>query len=302
MFNVAVLIPCLNEQKTIYSVIKEIKKKLPKAKIYLFDNNSIDESKKMAKKAGAITFDVTTQGKGFVVRRMFSDVDADVYVMIDGDKTYDISNIQKMIDMLINNKLDMVVAKRISHDKKAYRFGHQIGNRLFSYLVKFIFGDKINDLFSGFRIFSKRFVKSFPCHSIGFEIETELTIHALEQKLSVEEIECKYFSRPKGSESKLKTYEDGFKILNLILILLKDEKPLFFFFIFSFIFLTISLSLGIPVVFDFFEKGTVEKLPTAILSGLIMIIAFLCFFSGLILDSLKKIRHEQKRLQYLKFN
>ena len=172
-------------------------------------NNSIDESKKMAKKAGAITFDVTTQGKGFVVRRMFSDVDADVYVMIDGDKTYDISNIQKMIDMLINNKLDMVVAKRISHDKKAYRFGHQMGNRLFSYLVKFIFGDKINDLFSGFRIFSKRFVKSFPCHSIGFEIETELTNY-IKNKLTPFKYPRWYefvHTLPKTSTGKIQRYK-----------------------------------------------------------------------------------------------
>ncbi len=302
MINVAVLIPCLNEQKTIYDVVKDIKYKLPNAKVYLFDNNSTDNSKKLAKKAGAVIFDVLTKGKGNVVRRMFADIDADVYVMIDGDKTYETSNIQNMVDTLVNNKLDMVVGRRVTDDEHAYRFGHEIGNKIFSFLVKYIFGNSINDLFSGFRVFSKRFVKSFPCHSIGFEIETELTIHALEQKLATIEIDCRYFSRPDGSKSKLKTYEDGIKILNLILILVKDEKPLLFFFIFSLLFLAISLFLGVPIIFDFFETGKVDRLPTAILAGLNMIIAFLCIFSGLILDSLKKFRHEQKRLQYLKFN
>lgn len=302
MNNIAVLIPCLNEQETIYDVIKEIKLKLPKAEVYLFDNNSVDESKKLAKKAGATIFSVSSKGKGNVVRRMFSDIDADVYVMIDGDKTYDISRLKVMISSLINNKLDMVVGRRVTKDKQAYRFGHELGNKIFSCLVKFIFGKSVDDLFSGFRVFSKRFVKSFPCHSIGFEIETELTIHALEQKLSIDEMDCIYFSRPIGSKSKLNTYEDGFRILNLILILIKDEKPLLFFLIFSLLFLSISLFLGIPIIFEFFETSKVDRLPTAILAGLNMIITFLCFFAGLILDSLKKLRHEQKRLQYLKFN
>lgn len=296
---IAVLIPCLNEEKTISLVIKKIRSQLKKSSIYLFDNDSTDESKKIAKDEGAIVFNVKNRGKGNVVRRMFSQIDADIFVMIDADDTYDVSCINKMINLLKEENLDMVVAKRISKDSKAYRFGHEIGNKIFSKLVKFTFGSKIDDLFSGFRVFSKKFVKSFPCNSVGFEIETELTIHALEQRLDVAEIECLYSSRPIGSQSKLKTYEDGFKILNLILILIKDEKPLLFFAFLSSSFLISSLSIGIPVIFEFIETGLVDRLPRAVLSGIMMVIAFLCFFSGLILDVVKKSRQEMKRLMYL---
>ena len=296
---IAVLIPCLNEEKTISDVIKKIQAKLDLADIYLFDNNSSDNSRAIAKKAGALVFNVRRRGKGNVVRKMFSEVSADIYIMVDGDDTYDIINIEKMVNLLEKEKLDMVVAKRISNDPTAYRFGHKIGNKIFSNLVKYIFGSQAGDLFSGFRVFSRRFVKSFPCNSIGFEIETELTIHALEQRLDISEVNCIYSSRPLGSESKLKTFGDGIKILNLILILIKDEKPLLFFSILSFIFLILSLTIGIPVIIEFINTGLVDRFPSAVLAGIIMVISFLCFFSGLILDVVKKTRHEIKRLSYL---
>ena len=296
---IAVLIPCLNEEKTISDVIKKIQAKLDLADIYLFDNNSSDNSRAIAKKAGALVFNVRRRGKGNVVRKMFSEISADIYIMVDGDDTYDIINIEKMINLIEKEKLDMVVAKRISNDPSAYRYGHKIGNKIFSHLVKYIFGSQAGDLFSGFRVFSRRFVKSFPCNSIGFEIETELTIHALEQRLDMSEVNCIYSSRPLGSESKLKTFGDGIKILNLILILIKDEKPLLFFSVLSFIFLILSLTIGIPVVIEFINTGLVDRFPSAVLAGIIMVISFLCFFSGLILDVVKKTRHEIKRLSYL---
>ena len=273
--NIAVLIPCLNEEKTISNVVKKIKARIHEVDVFLFDNNSSDNSKHLAKKAGAIVFNVSKKGKGNVVRKMFSEISADIYVMIDGDDTYDVENINKMINLL------------------------KTGNRIFTNLVKYTFGNQIDDLFSGFRVFSRQFVKSFPCNSIGFEIETELTIHALEQRLDVAEVECLYFARPSGSESKLKTFGDGFKILNLILILIKDEKPFLFFSLLSLFFLLSSLLIGLPVVFEFLNTGLVDRLPTAVLSGINMVIAFLSFFSGLILDVVKKSRHEMKRLTYL---
>ena len=296
---VSILIPCLNEQKTIARVINKIKIKLPHSNIYVFDNNSTDNSVDIAKKAGAKVYNVVYKGKGNVVRRMFADIEGDVFVMIDADDTYDVSNVDSMIGLLVSNNLDMIVGKRISNDSNAYRFGHLVGNKIFSNLVKFVFGNQIDDLFSGYRVFSRKFVKSFPGNSKGFEIETELTIHALEQRLPIDEVECQYFSRPKGSNSKLNTLEDGLKILNVILVLIKDEKPLLFFSLLSLFFIIMSLSFGVPVILDFFETGKVDKIPSAILAAINMVIAFLSFFSGLILDVIKKSRHERKRMNYL---
>ena len=230
---------------------------------------------------------------------MFADVEGEIYIMIDADNTYLINNINKMIKFFIEEQLDMLVAKRVSVEKKAYRFGHIFGNKIFSKLVKLIFGNQIDDLFSGFRIFSKRFVKSFPGNSKGFEIETELTIHALEQRLPMGEMICKYKSRPIGSFSKLSTLKDGFRILNVILVLIKDERPLFFFSILSLFFVIFSFIVGIPVIISFLQTGLVEKIPSAILAAINMVIGFLCFFSGLILDVIKKMRQENKRLTYL---
>ena len=296
---IVVLIPSLNEEKTVGSVIKEFKKILPSANIHVFDNNSYDKTKLIAKKLGVTVHNVKEKGKGNVVRRMFADVEGEIYIMIDADNTYLINNINKMIKFFIEEQLDMLVAKRVSVEKKAYRFGHIFGNKIFSKLVKLIFGNQIDDLFSGFRIFSKRFVKSFPGNSKGFEIETELTIHALEQRLPMGEIICKYKSRPIGSFSKLSTLKDGLRILNVILVLIKDERPLFFFSILSLFFVIFSFIIGIPVIISFLQTGLVEKIPSAILAAINMVIGFLCFFSGLILDVIKKMRQENKRLTYL---
>ena len=298
--NVIVQIPCLNEESTIGDVVRDFKQKLPRSRVIVYDNNSIDNSILLAKKNGAEVVVVKKKGKGNVVRRMFEDnLDYNYFIMIDADNTYDISNIKKNLNIMKNENFDMMVAKRIHSDSSAYRKGHVIGNYFFSKFVNIIFGNDVTDIFSGFRIFSKRFIKTFPQTSSEFEIEAELTIHALEQKNRIGEFECKYKSRPSGSLSKLNTYKDGLKILKLILILVKDEKPLLFFSIFSFLFFFLSLYIGIPIIHEFYLTGLVNKLPSAVLSGLLMVISFLFFFSGLILDALKKIKYENKRINFL---
>ena len=298
--NVVVQIPCLNEESTIGDVVRDFKQKLPRSRVIVYDNNSNDNSILLAKKNGAEVVVVNKKGKGNVVRRMFEDdLDYNYFIMIDADNTYDISNIKKNLNIMKNENFDMMVAKRIHSDSSAYRKGHVIGNYFFSKFVNIIFGNDVTDIFSGFRIFSKRFIKTFPQTSSEFEIEAELTIHALEQKNRIGEFECKYKSRPSGSLSKLNTYKDGLKILKLILILVKDEKPLLFFSIFSFLFFFLSLYIGIPIIHEFYLTGLVNKLPSAVLSGLLMVISFLFFFGGLILDALKKIRYENKRINFL---
>ena len=298
--NVVVQIPCLNEESTIGDVVRDFKQKLPRSRVIVYDNNSIDNSILLAKKNGAEVVVVKKKGKGNVVRRMFEDnLDYNYFIMIDADNTYDISNIKKNLNIMKNENFDMMVAKRIHSDSSAYRKGHVIGNYFFSKFVNIIFGNDVTDIFSGFRIFSKRFIKTFPQTSSEFEIEAELTIHALEQKNRIGEFECKYKSRPFGSLSKLNTYKDGLKILKLILILVKDEKPLLFFSIFSFLFFFLSLYIGIPIIHEFYLTGLVNKLPSAVLSGLLMVISFLFVFGGLILDALKKIRYENKRINFL---
>ena len=298
--NVVVQIPCLNEESTIGDVVRDFKQKLPRSRVIVYDNNSNDNSILLAKKNGAEVVVVNKKGKGNVVRRMFEDnLDYNYFIMIDADNTYDISNIKKNLNIMKNENFDMMVAKRIHSDSSAYRKGHVIGNYFFSKFVNIIFGNDVTDIFSGFRIFSKRFIKTFPQTSSEFEIEAELTIHALEQKNRIGEFECKYKSRPSGSLSKLNTYKDGLKILKLILILVKDEKPLLFFSIFSFLFFFLSLYIGIPIIHEFYLTGLVNKLPSAVLSGLLMVISFLFFFSGLILDALKKIKYENKRINFL---
>ncbi|MBD23027.1 MAG: glycosyltransferase [Alphaproteobacteria bacterium] len=298
--DIVVQIPCLNEESTIGKVVEEFKKKLPGVKIIVYDNNSNDNSINLAKKSGAEVVVVKNRGKGNVVRRMFEDdINAKYFIMIDADDTYDITNIDANLKIMKNENFDMMVAKRVHYDSSAYRKGHIFGNYLFSKFVNIIFGNDITDIFSGFRIFSKRFIKTFPQNSSEFEIEAELTIHALEQKNRVGEFECIYKARPLGSLSKLNTYKDGLKILKLILILIKDEKPLLFFSIFSFLFLFLSLFIGIPIIHEFYLTGLVDRLPSAILSGLLMVISFLFFFGGLILDVIKKIRYENKRINFL---
>ena len=299
---IVVQIPCLNEEKGISSVIKQIKIIIPKSRIIVYDNGSTDKSVQIAKKHGAEVRFINKQGKGNVVRSMFSDqIDADYFVMIDGDNTYDVSKLNKMLESMEKFNYDMIVGKRVHNDSQAYRKGHIMGNKFFTNFVNLFFGKDITDIFSGFRVFSKRFVKTFPVYSNEFEIEAELTIHALEQKLAVSEFECLYSPRAQGSFSKLNTIKDGIKILKLILILIKDEKPLLFFSIFSLIFLFLSLFVGVPVVTEFYYTSMVERLPSAILAGFLMILCFLSFFSGLILDIIKKVRYENKRMNFLFF-
>ncbi len=299
---IVVQIPCLNEEKGIANVIKQIKKITPKSRIIVYDNGSKDQSVQIAKKNGVEVRFINKKGKGNVVRSMFSDkIDADYFVMVDGDYTYDLSNLNKMLELMEKFNYDMIVGKRVHKDTQAYRKGHVIGNKFFSNFVNLFFGKDITDIFSGFRVFSKRFVKTFPVYSDEFEIEAELTIHALEQKLEVSEYECNYSARTEGSFSKLNTFKDGTKILKLILILIKDEKPLLFFSMFSLIFLSLSLFIGVPVVAEFYYTGLVERIPSAILAGFLMILSFLSFFSGLILDIIKKVRYENKRMNFLLF-
>ena len=299
---ILVLIPCLNEEATIGLVIKNVRKNLPEAGIIVYDNNSSDETSNVAKMHKVKVRKVYERGKGNVVRKMFSDNhDHDYFVMIDGDNTYDLKNINKMLHHVEVEKFDMVIGKRVHINSKAYRRGHLIGNKIFTSFVTVFFGKNVTDIFSGFRVFSKRFVKTFPVYSNEFEIEAELTIHALEQKHSIKEVNCIYNSRPEGSVSKLSTYSDGIKILRLILMLIKHERPLLFFTFLSLFFFILSIVIGAPVVHDFYITGLVEKLPSAILGGFLMILSFISFFSGLVLDVIKKMRFENKQVIYQLF-
>ena len=296
---VAVLVPCYNEAQTIEQVVMDFKTHLSDAAIYVYDNNSKDNTAELAKKAGAIVRREPRQGKGYVVKRMFADIDADVYVMVDGDATYEASFAPQLITHLRENNLDMVNAARKTEETAAYRAGHRLGNRVLTGLVSWIFGQDFKDMLSGYRVFSRHFVKSFPALSPGFEIETELTVHALELKLSVDEVVTPYYARPEGSESKLSTYKDGWKILKMIFKLVKREKPMLFCNTFALIFFILSLMCGIPVIVDYLHSGLVLRLPTAILAASLMVMAMLSIMSGLILDTVTLGRREQKLLAYL---
>lgn len=296
---VAVLIPCYNEVATIGNVVRDFRAALPGASVFVYDNNSSDDTRGAALAAGAIVRTERHQGKGNVVRRMFSDVEADVYVMVDGDDTYDASAAPALIRHLLDESLDMVNGRRITEEVSAYRSGHRLGNRMLTGLVCWFFGEQFKDMLSGFRVFSRRFVKSFPALSQGFEIETELTVHALNLRMPVGEVDTVYRSRPEGSVSKLNTYRDGIRILKTIMILVKEEMPLQFFSCVGAVLALISLALGIPVVEEFLQTGLVPRLPTAVLAVSIMILGFLSFASGLILDTVSLGRRELKRLQYL---
>lgn len=296
---VAVLIPCYNEVATIGNVVRDFRAALPGASVFVYDNNSSDDTRGAALAAGAIVRTERHQGKGNVVRRMFSDVEADVYVMVDGDDTYGASAAPALIQHLLDESLDMVNGRRITEEVSAYRSGHRLGNRMLTGLVCWFFGEQFKDMLSGFRVFSRRFVKSFPALSQGFEIETELTVHALNLRMPVGEVDTVYRSRPEGSVSKLNTYRDGIRILKTIMILVKEEMPLQFFSCVGAVLGLISLALGIPVVDEFLQTGLVPRLPTAVLAVSIMILGFLSFASGLILDTVSLGRRELKRLQYL---
>ena len=297
---IAVLIPCYNEEKAIARVVARFRAALPDADIYVYDNNSTDRTADEARGAGAIVGFEHLQGKGNVVRRMFADIEADIYVMTDGDETYDAASAPRMIERLVNDNLDMVVGTRLHTDvADAFRAGHHFGNRLLSGAVRYIFGDRFEDMLSGYRVFSRRFVKSFPAVSAGFETETELAVHALALRMPVAEIPTPYGARPQGSVSKLRTYRDGWRILWMIVTLFKEERPLTFFVIIFAVLALASVLLGTPVILTFMDTGLVPRLPTALLSTGIMVLAFLSLASGVILDNVTRGRREMKRMMYL---
>jgi glycosyltransferase involved in cell wall biosynthesis len=296
---VAVLVPCFNEEAAVATVVADFRKALPSAKIFVYDNNSSDRTMAVAREAGAEVRSERRQGKGHVVRRMFADVDADIYVLVDGDATYDAASAPRMIDTLVNEHLDMVVGFRVDQAELAYRPGHRTGNRMLTGFLSSVFGEAFKDILSGYRVFSRRFVKSFPVLSDGFEIETELSVHALELALPVAEIETPYYARPEGSFSKLNTWRDGFRILGTILKLYRSEKPLRFFTAIGVFLMLVSIGLAIPVIVTYLEQGIVPRLPTAVLSMGLMILAVLSVSSGLVLDTVTRGRREIKLLAYL---
>ena len=296
---IAVLVPCFNEEAAVATVIADFRKVLPTADIFVYDNNSSDRTVAVARDAGAEVRSERRQGKGHVVRRMFSDVDADIYVLVDGDATYDAASAPRMIEAMLSDRLDMVVGLRVDQAAAAYRPGHRTGNRMLTGFLSSVFGQAFKDILSGYRVFSRRFVKSFPVLSDGFEIETELSVHALELALPVVEIETPYYARPEGSVSKLNTWRDGCRILGTILKLYRSEKPLRFFTAIGVFLTLISIGLAIPILVTYLEEGLVPRLPTAVLSMGLMILAMLSVSSGLVLDTVTRGRREMKLLAYL---
>jgi len=296
---VAVLVPCYNEEAAVAAVVADFRKALPTATIYVYDNNSKDRTIAVAREAGAEVRNETHQGKGHVVRRMFADIDADVYVLVDGDATYDAPSAPVMIEKLVSGHLDMVVGLRVDQSVAAYRPGHRAGNWMLTSFLASVFGETFRDILSGYRVFSRRFVKSFPVLSDGFEIETELSVHALELALPVAEVSTPYYARPEGSFSKLNTWRDGFRILGTILKLYRSEKPLRFFTAIGIFLMLVSIGLAVPILVTYLEVGLVPRLPTAVLSTGLMIIAVLSFSSGLVLDTVTRGRREMKLLAYL---
>jgi glycosyltransferase involved in cell wall biosynthesis len=296
---IAVLVPCYNEALTVTAVVEGFRAALPDATIYVYDNNSSDDTAEVARAAGAEVRFESQPGKGSVVRRMFADIEADWYVMVDGDATYDASAAPRLVAHAMEGRYDMVNAARAETADKAYRPGHRFGNRVLTGLVGTIFGTRTTDMLSGYKVFSRRFVKSFPAMSAGFEIETELMIHALELKLPVGEISAPYGERPEGSVSKLATWRDGFIILRLIGVLVQRERPFEFFGVIALVLMLGALLLGLPVVAEFFESGLVPRLPTAVLASALVLAALLSFAVGLILNAITHSRRETKRLAYL---
>ncbi|HEV7609032.1 MAG TPA: glycosyltransferase [Steroidobacteraceae bacterium] len=296
---IAVLIPCYNEAVTVGRVVAELRNALPKATVFVYDNNSTDGTKEAARQAGALVRSERLQGKGNVVRRMFADVEADVYLLIDGDGTYDASAAPQLVDCLLRDELDMVTGVRIANSSSAYRLGHQFGNRALTGVVANIFGNRCGDMLSGYRAFSRRFVKSFPALAVGFEIETELTVHALELRMPIADVPTRYGDRAQGTSSKLHTVRDGVRIGTTIIRVVKEERPLQFFTLIALLFSLTSLVFGYPLLITYFETGQVPRLPTAILAMGLMIIAVLSFTAGVILDSITSARRELRRLRYL---
>ena len=296
--DIAVLIPAFNEATTIGDVVRSFRAALPNARIYVYDNNSWDSTALRAKEAGAIVRREPLQGKGHVVRRMFSDIEADVYVMVDGDATYDAASAPRLVSRLIETQADMVVGARITEEKAAYRAGHRFGNMMLTGLVSTIFGDRFTDMLSGYRAFSRRFVKSYPALASGFETETELTVHALELDMITTEIQTPYGARPEGSLSKLSTVRDGFRILGTIGRLMRDERPLMFFGAISGAIMLTTLALGAPVIAEYMTTGLVPRFPTAFLCGTLAVLSCIALVSGIILETVSLGRREMKRLSY----
>lgn len=296
---IAVLLPCYNEAGAIARTVAEFRAALPSATVYVYDNNSADGSREIAAAAGAVVRQVRQQGKGHVVRRMFADVDADIYVMADGDATYEAAAAPAMIGMILDQNFDMVVGARKTEVEAAYRRGHRLGNKMLTGLLKSLFGRSFTDILSGYRVFSRRFVKSFPVLSAGFEIETEMSVHALELAMPVTEKVTAYAARPEGSASKLSTYRDGWRILRTIITLYRVERPIWFYGLVGGLFAALAVGLSVPLLLTYLETGLVPRFPTAILATGMMIVATLSFMCGLILDTVVRGRREVKRLAYL---
>ncbi len=297
--HIAVLIPCHNEAATITQVVADFRRALPHATILVCDNASGDDTAKQAAAAGAIVTHEPLRGKGNAVRRMFADVDADVYVLVDGDDTYDASVAPDLINRLISGNLDMLNASRVLPEGETYRRGHRFGAAMLTSIVSRLFGNRFEDMLAGYRVFSRRFVKTFPSRSSGFEIETELTVHALEMRTPVEEVATRYTDRPEGSDSKLHTVRDGGRILRTILELLREERPLRFFGLTGLLLAVVATGLAAPVLIEYAESGLVPRLPTAILATGMMIVALLSFATGLVLNTVTRGRQEMKRMWYL---
>jgi len=300
--DIAVIIPCLNEAASIERVILEAKRQLPEARIYVYDNASTDNTIELARSAGAIVYKEKRRGKGNVVRRMFTDIDADIYFMIDGDLTYDLTNMSSHINVLMTNHLDMVVGARKTDQENTYRRGHYLGNKIFNFLLNIIFASNFTDIFSGYRLMTKRFVKTFSAETEGFEIETELTVHALELRVDVAELDVKYMERIEGSHSKLNTIKDGIAITLAMANLFREVNPMSFYSLISIALALISGVLGYPLISMFLETGLVPRLPTAVLSSALMVLAGIGLINGLILENVSKTRRDLKRIALLKFN
>jgi glycosyltransferase involved in cell wall biosynthesis len=299
--DIAVLIPCFNEAMTVGMVVGGFRRALPRARIYVYDNNSTDGTADAARAAGAIVRREERQGKGAVVRRMFADVDADVYVMVDGDNTYHAPSAPRLVQLLLSGPYDMVNGARVTDSHAAFRPGHTLGNAALTGLVGYVFGQRTTDMLSGYKVFSRRYAKVFPALSGGFEIETELTVHALEMAMPVAEMKTPYGARQAGSLSKLSTFRDGFRILKLIGQLVKEERPLQFFGAIAIVLAVLSLSAGTSVVLEYLQTGLVPRFPTAIFATGAMLAALLSLFAGLILDTVTRGRREMKRMQYLAY-
>jgi glycosyltransferase involved in cell wall biosynthesis len=299
---VAVLIPCLNEESAIAKVIADFRASLPDALIFVYDNGSTDRTVEIARAAGAIVRKEPLKGKGNVMRRMFADIEADVYVLVDGDDTYDAKSAPMLIEQLVSNNLDMVNGARAESSQLAYRAGHRFGNRLLTGLVAWFFGARFNDMLSGYRVMSHRFIKSFPALAGGFEIETELTVHALQLNLPIAEVTTPYRERPPASASKLRTIPDGIRIMRMIMRLVREERPLEFFSSVAFVFAITAIVLSTPLLFEYLKTGLVPRLPTAVLSMGLMVMSLLSLTCGLVLATVTRGRIEVKRLQYLTFS